>query len=104
MSDGFRAAIAVGIAIAVVHLILRQVRSGGIQFPDFLEAVGLAATPLVVPGAVEMIIEAFGTETLPIFNKAEDRVALILGGAILIGAVAYGDLVALHRAWKGKRA
>ena len=50
-----------------------------------------------------MVIKAFGSSALPIFNSAEDRVALIFGGLILVAAFLYGNFIALQRAWKNKR-
>lgn len=63
----------------------------------------MAVTPLFLPGAAEMIVKAFGKETLPLFNSAEDRVALIFGGVILIAAFLYGNFIAIQRAWNNKR-
>jgi hypothetical protein len=104
MAGGLRIAVTAGVVLLIAYLALRQMRSNGIQFPDFLEAVGLAVTPLLLPGAVEMIVKALGGGMLPIFNDPEDRIALFLGGAAVISAVAYGGFAALHRAWTNKRA
>jgi hypothetical protein len=89
--------------LLIVYLVLRQTRSDGIQFPDFLDAVALALGPLVLPGAAEMIYKALGGDALPIFNGPEDRLALFVGGAAVIGGVAFGNFTALRRAWENKR-
>jgi hypothetical protein len=99
-----RIAVSSGVALLIVYLILRHVRSEGIRLSDVLEAVGMAATPLLLPGALEMMVKALGGEMLPIFNEPEDRIALFLGGAAVISAIAYGDLSAFNRAWKNERA
>jgi hypothetical protein len=103
MSDALRAALAAGFLLAAVYLLVRAIRSKGIIGSDVVEAVGLALTPLFIPGAIEMIVKAFGRATLPIFNNAEDRVALTVGGLILIAVFLYGNFVALRKAWTNKR-
>lgn len=60
-------------------------------------------TPLLLPGAAEMVFKAFGGETLPIFNQPEDRMTLFFGGAAVISGIAYGNFLALRRAWQSER-
>jgi hypothetical protein len=103
MSGELRCALIVGVVLAFVYLAFRHFRSEGIQGTDVAEAGGIAVTPLFIPGAIEMVVKAFGGATLPIFNSAEDRVALVFGGLILIVAFLYGNLIALQRAWRNKR-
>jgi hypothetical protein len=93
----------VGAALLVVNLLVRQFRSEGIQAPDIFEAVGVAGSPILLPGAIEMMFKAFGGEALPIFNRPEDRLALFIGGAVVLTAIAYGNFLAFGRAWKNQR-
>jgi hypothetical protein len=44
--------------------------------------------------------KAIGSEQLPIFNDTEHRVALLIGATILIGAIVFGILVGLQRAFR----
>jgi hypothetical protein len=92
-----------GAALLLIHLAVRQFRSRGVRFSDLGEAVSLALTPIVLPGATEMILKAFGGETLPIFNGPEDRLALFIGGAAVIAGIAYCNFLAFERAWKNRR-
>ena len=103
MSIGYRILLGSGAALRVIHLAVRQFRSHGVRFTDLGEAVSLALTPIVLPGAAEMILKAFGGAALPIFNRPEDRLALIIGGAAVIGAIAYCNFLALERAWTNQR-
>jgi hypothetical protein len=82
---------------------MRLARSQGITGTDVVEAVGLAMMPSFVPGAIEMIIKAFGRPELPIFNAAEDRMALTIGGAMLIVTFIYCNVTAFRQAWTEKR-
>ena len=101
MPAAVRIALYSGIFLAVVYLVIRVGRSKRqLQGSDLCEAVGLALAPSPVPGAVMMIVKAFESETLPIFNGLEDRLALILGGAMLIGTFFYGSAIALRKAWR----
>jgi hypothetical protein len=103
MSDVLRAALAFGVLIPGAYLLIRAFRSRGITGSDVVEAVGLALTTLFVPGATEMIVKAFGRRELPIFNAAEDRMALTIGGAMLIVTFIYCNVTAFRQAWTEKR-
>jgi hypothetical protein len=103
MSDVLRAALALGVLTSCAYLLMRVVRSQGITGSDVVEAVGLALTPSFVPGAIEMIVKAFGRPELPIFNAAEDRMALTIGGAMLIVTFFYCNIAAFRQAWTDKR-
>jgi hypothetical protein len=103
VSIGLRILIGTGAVFLVIVLVLRQLRSEGIQGPDILEAVGVAALPLLFPGAAEMILKSLGGDVLPMFNRPEDRLALFLGGAGVLAGIVYGNLLALRRAWRNQR-
>jgi hypothetical protein len=103
MSNVFRAALALGVLTASVYLLMRATRSRGITGGDVVDAVGLALTPSFLPGAIEMILKAFGRPELPIFNAPEDRIALTIGGAMLIAAFLYCNVTAIQQAWTNRR-
>lgn len=104
MSGGVRFALYGGLLLALIYFAIRMVRSkGNLQGRDLYEVVGLLLMPSLLPGAITMIIKALDSEDLPIFNSLEDRIALILGGAMLIAAFFYGLIAAMKRAWGPKR-
>ena len=98
MSVGLRILTSFGAVLLVVYLALRQFRSGGVQGTDIVEALAIAMTPLLLPGAAEMVLKAFGGQALPIFNQPEDRMTLFFGRAAVISGIAYGNFLALRRA------
>ncbi|HEY2054119.1 MAG TPA: hypothetical protein VGH14_09320 [Solirubrobacterales bacterium] len=104
MPATLRVTVIVGMVLVFAQLSLRQIRSREVRLEDLFEAIVLALGPVVLPGAAEMIVKALGGDTLPIFNTAEDRLALIIGGAAVIAAITQVTLMALRRAWDGKRA
>jgi hypothetical protein len=83
VSDVLRAALALGALTSCAYLLMRLARSRGITGTDVVEAVGLAVMPSFVPGAIAMIIKAFGRPELPIFI--------------------YCNVTAFRQAWTDKR-
>lgn len=75
-----------GAALAFVFLIVRLWRDGYefLSIDDLVSAVSIVAATLFVPGALDMISKAFSSDELPILNAAEQRVALIVGGSLLL--------------------
>jgi hypothetical protein len=92
-----------GVALMFANLLLRQLRSEGLQAQDIVEAVAVASSPLLLPGSAAMVFKAFGGEALPIFNRPEDRLALFFGGAVVLAGIVYSNFLAFDRAWKNRR-
>lgn len=102
MSASLRVALYVGLGLAVIALCARLWRYKGLNFPfgAFLECVGLAISPFPIPLLAEIAGKATQSKRLPIFNSPEQRVALFLGAAVLMGAVVTGAFAVLHRAFR----
>jgi hypothetical protein len=102
MDQHVRWALLAGFAFAGVYLLSRTIKHRGLHWPatDLLEAIVLIFAPFPVPGATETVIKGLGSEQLPIFNRGEDRVALVLGGAALIIALAYAIVATLVKGFR----
>lgn len=102
MPDAVRYALIFGIVAGVLYLAILLWRHKGLKGSHIPEAITLVFVPFPIPGALEMIYKAFGKNPLPIFNDAESRAALILGGMMLIATFIYSLYVAGKHALKSK--
>ena len=89
MPHDLRLALWIGVALALIYVLMRAYKHRGLGFPfrEFLQAGHLLFVPLLVPGAVHMAEKATGSDALPIFNGAEDRASMAIGAFVLIAAV-----------------
>ncbi len=106
MSTAVRDAFFVGIVLALISLGGRVYRHRNLHFPfsAFLEIVAMVIAPLPVPALVEIIGKVLSKNDLPIFNDTEQRVAILLGTLVLLGAIVYAVVVAMLRAWEAPAA
>jgi hypothetical protein len=103
VSATLRVTVVAGLVLVSTQLLLRQVRSHEIKVEDLFDAIVLAMGTVILPGAAGMTGKALGGSALPIFNAVEDRLALIVGGAMVIGATIQGTFRLFRRAWDGQR-
>lgn len=102
MSTAVRDALLVGVALALICFGGRVYRHRSLHFPfsAFLEIVAMVVAPLPGPALVEIIGKVLGKKDLPIFNDTEQRVAILVGTVIVLGAIVFAVVVGVQRAWK----
>ena len=102
MSASLRIALYVGLALAAVAFVARIWRYKGLSFPTaaFLELVTLVVAPFPIPVLFEIIEKSTQSASLPVFNAAEQRVALFLGAVVLIGALVTTTIAVMIRAFR----
>jgi hypothetical protein len=101
MSGPVQVAVVAGLVLLLVHVSLRQFGSRDVRVSELFQIVALTISPLLLPGAAEMVLRALGRSPLPIFNTAEDRLTLILGAAAVIAGIVDENIKALRESWDG---
>jgi RsiW-degrading membrane proteinase PrsW (M82 family) len=102
MSGPVQIAVVAGLVLLLVHVSLRRFGSRDVRVSELFQIVALAISPLLLPGATEMVFKALGRSALPIFNTDEDRLTLILGAAAVIAGIVEENIKALRESWDGR--
>jgi hypothetical protein len=102
MSGPVQIAVVAGLVLLLVHVSLRRFGSREVRVSELFQIVALTISPLLLPGAAEMVFRALGRSPLPIFNTAEDRLTLILGAAAVIAGIVDENIKALRESWDGR--
>jgi hypothetical protein len=102
MSGPVQIAVVAGLVLLLVHVSLRRLGSREVRANELFQIAVLVISPLLLPGAAEMVFRALGRSPLPIFNTPEDRLTLILGAAAVIAGVVEENIEALRESWDGR--
>jgi hypothetical protein len=102
MSGPVQIAVVAGLVLLLVHVSLRRFGSREVRVSELFQIVALTISPLLLPGAAEMVFRALGRSPLPIFNTAEDRLTLILGAAAVIAGIVDENIKALRESWEDR--
>lgn len=97
MSEALRITLYVGLGLGALNILLRAMTNGELTIQGIYEGIGVAVGVLPIPGAVDMLGKV-GRDHLPIFDSAEDRVALAVGAVLVIGAILSGVWGSFSRA------